>query len=92
MCAVEKLRSSEGGSEMISSAHMSMGLSLGEYSALCFAGVFSFEDGVRLTKLRGEAMQHASEMVPTGMVSVVGLSLAKVSTHMIFTPLLPSCS
>ena len=34
-----------------------MGLSLGEYSALCFAGAFSFEDGVRLTKARGEAMQ-----------------------------------
>lgn len=30
-----------------------MGLSLGEYSALCFAGALSFEDGVRLTKARG---------------------------------------
>lgn len=31
-----------------------MGLSLGEYSALCFAGAISFEDGVKLTKARGE--------------------------------------
>ena len=31
-----------------------MGLSLGEYSALCFAGAFSFEDGVKLTKARGK--------------------------------------
>lgn len=37
-----------------------MGLSLGEYTALCFAGAFSFEDGVKLTKARGEAMQVGS--------------------------------
>jgi [acyl-carrier-protein] S-malonyltransferase len=29
-----------------------MGLSLGEYSALWYAGAFSFEDGVKLTKAR----------------------------------------
>ncbi len=33
------------------------GLSLGEYTALAFAGVFSFEDGLRLVKARAEAMQ-----------------------------------
>ncbi len=31
-----------------------MGLSLGEYSALCFAGALSFEDGVRITQARGK--------------------------------------
>lgn len=30
---------------------------VGRYSALCFAGAISFEDGVRITKARGEAMQ-----------------------------------
>ena len=34
-----------------------MGLSLGEYTALAFAGAISFEDGVRITKARGAAMQ-----------------------------------
>jgi malonyl CoA-acyl carrier protein transacylase len=33
----------------------------GEYTALCFAGAFSFEDGVKLTKARGEAMQAAAD-------------------------------
>jgi [acyl-carrier-protein] S-malonyltransferase len=47
---------------------------LGEYSALCFAGVFSFEDGVRLTKARGEAMQSACDRCESGMVSFTGLN------------------
>lgn len=56
-----------------------MGLSLGEYSALCFAQSFSFEDGVRLTKIRGEAMQAASALSPSGMVAVLGLERNGVS-------------
>jgi len=57
------------------------GLSLGEYTALAFAGVFSFEDGLRLVKARGEAMQAAADADKSGMVSVLGTSLteAKVS-------------
>ena len=42
---------------MIAAASCACGLSLGEYSALAFAGAISFEDGVRVTKARGEAMQ-----------------------------------
>lgn len=52
---------------------IALGLSLGEYSALCFAGSFSFEDGICLTKARGKAMQLASEQTPTGMAAVLGL-------------------
>jgi [acyl-carrier-protein] S-malonyltransferase len=54
-------------------ATVAMGLSLGEYSALCFAGAFSFEDGVKLTKARGEAMQAAADASKSGMVAVIGL-------------------
>ena len=50
----------------------------GEYSALCFAGAFSFEDGVRLTKARGEAMQAASDASESGMVAILGLDSAAV--------------
>jgi [acyl-carrier-protein] S-malonyltransferase len=57
-----------------------MGLSLGEYSALCFAGAFSFEDGVKLTKARGEAMQAAADANKSGMVAIIGLDVATVET------------
>lgn len=77
MAAVEKLRQEEG-QEAIDAATCAMGLSLGEYSALCFAGALSFADGVKITKARGEAMQAASDAVDTGMVSVIGLDKEKV--------------
>ncbi len=56
-------------------AAMTAGLSLGEYTALWFAGALSFEDGVRLVRLRGEAMQEASERTPSGMLSLLGATL-----------------
>lgn len=54
------------------------GLSMGEYTALYAAGVISFEDGLRLVKKRGEAMQAAANSTPGGMVSIVGLEENKV--------------
>jgi [acyl-carrier-protein] S-malonyltransferase len=73
MAAVEKLKH-ESGQEALDAATCAMGLSLGEYSALCFADAISFADGVKITKARGEAMQAASDAVDSGMVSVIGLS------------------
>lgn len=60
-------------------ANVAMGLSLGEYSALHYAGALSFEDGVKLTKARGEAMQAAADIEETTMVSVIGLDTEKVA-------------
>jgi len=57
---------------------MGAGFSLGEYTALCAAGVFSFEDGLKLVKLRGEAMQEAAAKPPQKMLSVAGLEKNKV--------------
>mmetsp|Transcript_20507 Transcript_20507/g.29281 ORF Transcript_20507/g.29281 Transcript_20507/m.29281 type:complete len:368 (-) Transcript_20507:99-1202(-) len=72
MAAVEKLRQ-EQGQAALDAATCTMGLSLGEYSALCFAGALDFADGVKITKARGEAMQAASDAVDSGMVSIIGL-------------------
>jgi [acyl-carrier-protein] S-malonyltransferase len=72
LAAVEKARM-ELGQEAIDKITVAAGLSLGEYTALCFAGAISFEDGVKIVKVRGEAMQRASEKTPSGMVSVIGL-------------------
>jgi len=49
------------------------GLSLGEYSALVFAGALSFEDGLRLVGRRGELMAEAGRRRPGAMVSIMGL-------------------
>ncbi len=45
----------------------------------------SFEDGVKLVKIRGESMQAAANARPSGMVSVIGLDSdkAKFSTGLL---------
>merc|ERR1719384_2214751 len=78
MAAVEKLKQEEG-QEAVDAATCAMGLSLGEYSALCFADAISFADGVKITKARGEAMQAASDAAESGMVSIIGLPKEKVA-------------
>lgn len=56
------------------------GLSLGEYSALVFAGALSFEDGIKVVKARGEAMQAAATATPSGMLSILGLEVPDVES------------
>ena len=71
----------------LAAAPMAAGLSLGEYTALWCAGALDFADGVRLVRLRGEAMQDASERTPSGMASLMGAtpeqaaSLAEVGSQ-----------
>jgi len=77
MAAVEKLRQEEG-QDALDAATCAMGLSLGEYSALCFANAITFAEGVKVTNARGIAMQAAADAVDTGMVSVIGLDKEKV--------------
>jgi|WetSurMetagenome_2_1015567.scaffolds.fasta_scaffold08934_5 [acyl-carrier-protein] S-malonyltransferase len=62
--------------QMITSlkADMVAGHSLGEYSALVAANAISFEDGLRLVRLRGELMQSAGQEQKGTMAAVVGLA------------------
>jgi [acyl-carrier-protein] S-malonyltransferase len=55
-----------------------VGLSLGEYTALVFAGAMSFADGLAVVRERGWAMQAAAVATPSGMVSALLLEPAKV--------------
>lgn len=64
----------------LNECEVTAGLSLGEYTALVFADVFGFEDGLRLVQKRGEAMQEASDAIPSGMVSILGLEQSQVET------------
>lgn len=64
--------------EVVASAAAAAGLSLGEYTALVFAGVMSFEDGLRVVQQRGRAMQDAANAVPSGMVSILGMEVPKI--------------
>lgn len=54
------------------------GHSVGEYAALYSAGVFSFEDGVKLTKKRGQLMFESGEKQPGTMFAVIGMDDEKV--------------
>ena len=49
------------------------GLSLGEFTALTAAGVLSFEDGLRVVRLRGRSMQEACEATRGTMAAIIGL-------------------
>merc|ERR1719162_2824292 len=74
MCGLEWLRDQEGKENKDAAA--AAGISSGELASLCAAGCFSFEDGVRLAKIRGELMQKAVTEASEAqkMLSVVGLS------------------
>ncbi len=52
------------------SYHSVMGHSLGEFTALYSAGVFSFEEGLKLVRTRGEIMSQAQEGT---MCAVIGM-------------------
>jgi [acyl-carrier-protein] S-malonyltransferase len=57
---------------------MALGLSLGEITAYCAAGVFDFATGVRIVAERGRLMQQACEQTTGGMAAIIGEERAKV--------------
>jgi [acyl-carrier-protein] S-malonyltransferase len=71
LAALEGLKLSNP--EVVSACQGAAGLSLGEYTALVFAGVMDFEAGLQVVRRRGQAMQAAALATPSGMTSVLGL-------------------
>ncbi|MCF8000708.1 MAG: ACP S-malonyltransferase [Halanaerobiales bacterium] len=58
---------------------MAAGHSLGEYAALCAAGVFDFETGLKLVRKRGELMASAvSEGSKGTMAAIIALDRKKI--------------
>lgn len=54
------------------------GLSLGEYTALCAAGVFEYEDALNLVQFRAMEMEKASKGITAGMSAVLGIDKPKL--------------
>lgn len=77
LAALESLRAESP--DVVLSCEAAAGLSLGEYTAMVFAGVMDFEDGLRVVQQRGAAMQEASDATPSGMVSILGLEQVQVA-------------
>jgi [acyl-carrier-protein] S-malonyltransferase len=55
-----------------------LGLSLGELTAYCAAGVFDFTTGLRVVAERARLMQQACEQTSGGMAAIMGEERAKV--------------
>ncbi len=76
LAALESLRSQSP--DVVLACEAAAGLSLGEYTAMVFAGVLDFESGLTLVQRRGAAMQEAADATASGMVSILGLERVEV--------------
>lgn len=69
LASLEKLRDERPNS--IENCVACCGFSLGEITALIFAGSIPFDQGIKLVQIRAEAMQIASDSNPSGMATVM---------------------
>lgn len=60
------------------SPHLLAGHSLGEYTALCASGFFTFEDALLMTRKRGLLMEEACPKGKGGMVALIGADMTKI--------------
>ena len=78
LAALESLKATDPA--VVEACSAAAGLSLGEYTALAFAGALSFADGLRVVQARGRAMQAAADAHPGGMLSVIGIDRGQVES------------
>src|SRR5918993_5153309 len=74
--AVRERRAGAGASDL--SPAFAAGHSMGQYSAFVAAGVLSLEDGIRLVRRRGEAMQASGQGRDGAMAALIGLDDARL--------------
>ncbi|XP_031613609.2 malonyl-CoA-acyl carrier protein transacylase, mitochondrial isoform X1 [Oreochromis aureus] len=70
LAAVERLN--QENPKAIEMCVAAAGFSVGEFAALVFSGAMNFAEALYAVKVRAETMQKASELVPSGMLSVIG--------------------
>ena len=81
MAVLDTMAEKAGSSEPFGrslTASATAGLSLGEYSALVFAGSLEFEEALKIVSARGQFMQDACDETPGGMTSLMGLEVSRV--------------
>jgi [acyl-carrier-protein] S-malonyltransferase len=76
LAALESLKATDPA--VVAACAGAAGLSLGEYTALVFAGALDFETGLRIVRIRGQAMQAAALAAPSGMAGVLMLDDAGI--------------
>ncbi len=73
LAVLDGIEAAGGGDQL--EAMGTAGLSLGEYSALVFAGSIDFDVAVEIVVQRGRYMQEACDAHPSGMTSFIGFDL-----------------
>ncbi|MFH1995714.1 MAG: ACP S-malonyltransferase [Candidatus Omnitrophota bacterium] len=76
--SIAALRAFESTKDQGTVLKFSLGLSLGEYTALVAVESISFEDALILVRKRGELMETASKKNPGKMACVLGMDLSDV--------------
>jgi [acyl-carrier-protein] S-malonyltransferase len=68
----------EAGKLPATGSQLGLGLSLGELTAYCAAGVYDFATGLKIVAERGRLMQQACAQASGGMAAVIGEERARV--------------
>merc|ERR1719436_1574455 len=82
MAAVERLKAEHP--EVYAKVSACVGFSVGEYAALCAAGVLPFEDALRIVQLRSQTVMNTAVLdnkgSPQGMCSILGIEPEKLQS------------
>ncbi|RNA18312.1 malonyl- -acyl carrier mitochondrial [Brachionus plicatilis] len=81
LAAVEYLKHTQP--DIVKECYATAGFSIGEYASLVLSGAVTYEDALKLIKVRSEAMQEASQAVSSGLMSVFVNRDSKLNSGML---------